>query len=65
MLAPDEKRWILYDNVVRKRSWGKAGEPPKPNILSQKFILFFLWNFKVMLYYELFPQNQTVNSDVY
>jgi len=24
-----DEKWIKYKNIVRKRSWGKRGEPPQ------------------------------------
>lgn len=68
MITGDEK-WIVYDNVKRKRSYGKRDEPPqttpKQNIHAQKIMLCVWWDFKGIVYYELLPQNQTINSERY
>ena len=68
MVTGDEK-WIVYNNVVRKRSWGKRDEPPLPTpkagLHSKKVMLCVWWDWKGILYYELLPQNQTINSDRY
>lgn len=68
VVTGDEK-WIVYDNAVRKRSWGQSSEPPqaapKANIHQKKVMLCVWWDFKGVIYYELLPQNQTINSDVY
>lgn len=68
MITGDEK-WIVYNNVERKRSWGKRSEPPqstsKANIHQKKIMLSVWWDFKGVVYFELLPRNQTINSDVY
>ena len=46
-LVNGDEKWIVYDNVVRKRSWCLRNESPS------------------IIYYEILPQNQTINSDVY
>jgi len=42
MIIGDEK-WIVYNNVQRKRSWGKKAKPPqttpKQNIHAKKVML--------------------------
>ncbi|XP_012058970.1 PREDICTED: histone-lysine N-methyltransferase SETMAR-like [Atta cephalotes] len=39
IITGDEK-WVKYKNIVRKRSWGKRGEPPqttsKPGLMANK-----------------------------
>jgi len=38
-----DEKWIKYKNIVRKRSWGKRGEPPqttsKPGLTANKVML--------------------------
>ena len=64
----DEKR-ILYNNVEWKRSWGKQNEPPsttpKASPHPKKVMLYIWWDWKEVLYYELLPENQTINSNKY
>ena len=64
----DEKR-ILYNNVEWKRSWGKLNEPPpttpKACLHPKKVMLCIWWDWKGVLYYELLPENQTINSNKY
>lgn len=64
----DEKS-ILYTDVEWKRSWGKWNEPPpttpKSSLHLEKLMLCILWDWKGVLHYELFPENQTVNSNEY
>lgn len=68
IITGDEK-WIVYDNVSRKRSWSKHDEPPqttsKADIHQKKMLLSIWWDWKGVVYFELLPRNQTINSDVY
>lgn len=65
MVTGNEKL-IIYDNM-RKRYWDQAAEPqkqtPKLNIHAQKVLLGGIS--KGIFYYELLPDNQTINLDVY
>ena len=62
-------KWILYNNVERKRSWGKQNEPPptipKAGLHPKKVMLYIWWDWKGVLYYELLPENQMINSNKY
>lgn len=68
IITGDEK-WIVYNNVVRKRSWSKRDEPPqttsKAELHQKKVMLSVWWDYKGIVYFELLPKNQTINSDVY
>ncbi|GFU62276.1 histone-lysine N-methyltransferase SETMAR [Trichonephila clavipes] len=68
MVTGDEK-WITYDNIVRKRSWSKRGEAAqtvaKPGLIAMKVVLRNWWDWKGIIYYELLPLGQTLNSDLY
>ena len=41
------EKWIIYNNVERKRSWGKRNEPPlatpKAGLHSKKIMLSVWW----------------------
>lgn len=68
MVTGDEK-WIVYNNVVRKRSWCQGDELPKTSsqadIHQKKVMLSVWWDFKGIVFFELLPRNQTINSNVY
>ena len=63
------EKWILHNNVERKRSWGKRNEPPpttpKASLCPKKAMLYIWRDWKGVLYYELLPENQTINSNKY
>ena len=68
IIRVDEKL-VVYDNVVRKRSWSKRDElaqsTSKADIHQKKVMLSVWWDFKGIVYLELLPRNQTINSNVY
>ena len=62
IITGDEK-WLVYDNVVRKRSWSKRDEAAystsKANIHQKKVMLSVWWDFKGIVYVELLPRKPT------
>jgi len=68
IITGDEK-WIVYNNVNRKRSWSKHDEPPqttsKADIHQKKILLSIWWDWKGVVFFELLPRNQTINTEVY
>jgi len=68
VVTGDEK-WTIYNNVERKRSWGKRNELPlaipKADLHPKKVMLCVWWDWKGILYYELLPNNETINSEKY
>ena len=60
------EKWILYSNVERKRLWSKWNEPPptapKAGLHPKKVMLCIGWDRKGVLYDELLPENQMINS---
>ncbi|GFV91139.1 mariner Mos1 transposase [Trichonephila clavipes] len=68
MVAGDEK-WFTYDNIARNRWSSKRGElaqtVAKPEITTRKVLLCIWWDWKGIIYYELLPYGQTLNSDLY
>ena len=62
------EKWILYNYVAQKRSLGKWNESPtipKAGLHPEKVMLCIWWDWKGVLYYELLPENQTINSNKY
>ena len=57
-----DKKWVVYDNAVRKRSWSKRDEPAtstsKADIHQKKAMLSVWWDFKDIFYFQLLPRNQ-------
>ncbi|CAK9833044.1 Histone-lysine N-methyltransferase SETMAR [Anthophora retusa] len=68
-LVTGDEKWIIYKNVERKRSWGKRDETPltspKAGLHPNKVMLCVWWDWKGILYYELLPNNETINSEKY
>ncbi|GFV47221.1 histone-lysine N-methyltransferase SETMAR [Trichonephila clavipes] len=64
-----DKKWVTYDNTVRKRSWSKrsAAAPTvaKPGLTARKVLMCIWWDWKGIIYYGLLPYGQTLNSDLY
>ncbi|GFU05966.1 mariner Mos1 transposase [Trichonephila clavipes] len=68
MVTEGEKP-VTYDNIVRKQSWSKRGEAAqtmaKLGQMVRKVLLCIWWDWKGIIYYELLPYGQTLNSDTY
>ncbi|KAG9431174.1 Ammar1 transposase [Apis mellifera carnica] len=68
LITGDEK-WIVYNNIKRKRWWSKPREPAqttlKTGIHQKKVLLSVWWDYKEIVYFELLPPNRTINSVVY
>ena len=69
ILVTGDEKWVTYDNFKRQRSWSKAGEEPqtvgKPGLMARKVLLCVWWDWKGVIHYELLPNGQTLNSDLY
>lgn len=68
MITGDEK-WILYNNVARGRTWSKQGTVPatavKQRLTPLKVMLCVWWDWKGIVFYELLPKNETIDSAKY
>ena len=67
-IVTGNEKWVLYNNVEWKRSWDKRNEPPPTTpkaSLHPKKVTCIRWDWKGVLYYELLPENQTINSNKY
>ncbi|XP_025264307.1 histone-lysine N-methyltransferase SETMAR-like [Camponotus floridanus] len=67
IITGDEK-WVVYNNVKRKRSWTKKDEPAqstsKADIHKKKVMLSISWDFKGIVFLS-FYRTTTINSEVY
>ncbi|XP_076764828.1 histone-lysine N-methyltransferase SETMAR-like [Xylocopa sonorina] len=68
-LITGDESWILYDNTARKRSWSTRDKCPptiaRLGLHPKKVLLSIWWDWKDILYYELLPEGQTINSEKY
>ena len=68
VVASDEK-WVVCNNVKRKISWSKKEESAqttsKPDIHQKQVMSSVWWNFKEIVYFELLPNNTTINSEIH
>ena len=68
-IVTGDEKWIVYNNVEWKRSWGKQNEPPattpKSSLHPKNVMLCIWWDWKGVLYYELLLENQMINSNKY
>lgn len=68
-IVTGDEKWVLYENVQRKRSWQHSRELPnttaKAGLHPKKVMLSIWWDYKGVIFYELLRQGTTINSDVY
>ena len=68
-LVTGDEKWIINDNIKRKRSWSKHGESSqtvaKPGLTAQKVLLSVWWDIRGSIHYEVLPYGQTINSELY
>ncbi|XP_055542566.1 histone-lysine N-methyltransferase SETMAR-like [Wyeomyia smithii] len=66
-MVTGDKKWITYDNHMRKKkSWSNCAEPAqiiaKPGLTVRKVLLCVWWDWKEIIHYELLDYGQTLNS---
>ena len=68
-LITGNEKWVVYNNIKRKKSWSRPREPAqtilKASIHQKKVLLSVWWDYKGIVYFELLPPNRTINSVVY
>ena len=68
-IVTGDDKWIVYDNVVRKRHWSPKGETSltvaKPDLHQNKMMLCYWWDCKSIVYFELLKSDETINADKY
>ncbi|ETN70743.1 transposase [Necator americanus] len=65
-IAACDEKWIVCNNVTRKRSWPKPDEPAQRmevDLHQNKVMLSICWDYKGVIYFEVVPKNQNVNSE--
>ena len=55
-IVTDDEKWVVYNNVKRKRTWSKKDEPArtisKLDIHLKKVMLSVWWDLKRIVYFE-------------
>ena len=68
-LVTGDEKWIVYNNFHRKRSWCRGKEraqtTSKADLNQKKVMLSIWWDYKSVVFFELLPRNQTIDSVVY
>lgn len=68
-IVTGDEKWVTYENVRRQKSWSKANEVAqtvaKPGLTARKLLLCVWWDWQGIIYYELLPYGQTINSTLY
>ena len=68
-LVTSDEKWILYENPDCHKQWlsdgQKAVPTPKPGLNAKKALLCVWWDWKGIIYWEVLPYGQTVDSNVY
>ncbi|XP_070526360.1 odorant receptor Or2-like [Cardiocondyla obscurior] len=68
LITGDEK-WVLYENLKRKRQWLSVNELPqslaKPGLHPKKALLCVWWSIRGVIYFEVLKHGITVNADLY
>lgn len=68
IVAMDEK-WIFLNNPHNKWQWLSTNQPadgkPKADRFGKKCMLSVFWNYSGILFFEILPDDQNINSDIY
>lgn len=68
-IVTGDEKWILYNNVLRKKTWRRSRQPPrtqsKGGLKPAKIQLCLWWDAKGVLYYELLPEGESITSARY
>ncbi|XP_025265532.1 histone-lysine N-methyltransferase SETMAR-like [Camponotus floridanus] len=68
-LVTGDEKWVLYTNVKRKRTWKEANKPAdsiaKAELHPKKVLLSVWWDCQGVIYFELLPVGQTIDSIKY
>lgn len=68
-LVTGDEKWILYNNVQRKRTWKQAHEGAEPmskgGLHPMKVLLCIWWDIRGVIYFELLPAGETITANKY
>lgn len=68
-IVTGDEKWVVYNNIKRTKSWCGPGESSqtigKPDLHPQKVMLSVWWDYKGVVYFELLPRGQTIDSTKY
>ena len=68
-IVTGDEKWILYNNVQRKRNWKKAGEGAEPvakaGLHPMKVLLCVWWDCRGIIHFELLRHGETITADKY
>ena len=62
LIITGDEKWVVYNNVKRKRSWSKKDEPTqstsKADIHQKKVMLSVWWDFKGIIFFSFYRTTQ-------
>jgi len=68
-IVTGDEKWVLYNNVQRKRQWLSSGQQPiptpKPGLHPKKVLLCVWWDIEGVIHHELLNIGQTITADIY
>lgn len=68
-IVTSDEKWIYLNNPNNRNQWLDRGESAKPVVkldrFQEKAMLCVWWNYEQVIHYELVPDGQTINSDLY
>ena len=65
-LNAEDEKWSIYGNNKKRRQWLKIEQPTsKAGLHTQKRMFSIWWCLKGVIYWELLPENITVNAIKY
>ena len=68
-IVTGDEKWIVYDNVSRKRQWLSQNQTPipsaKPGMTLRKLLLCIWWDVRGIIHYELLKPGETITAEMY
>lgn len=64
-----DEKWVYYRNADTGKQWLDPGQAAKPVVkhssFERKVMLCVWWNFEGAIHFELVPEGQSINSELY